>query len=1178
MTPLARHVFKILCVATILFSSLGLLPAQEFRATLSGIVRDPTGAVVPNAKVTATKKDSGQIYSATTNAQGFYTISYLIPGDYQVTVEAQGFNRSVRSDVPLAVADKRVLDFSLQVGNVRQEITVSAAPPIISTADASGGTVMGLDQVQDLPLNGRQVYMLLQLTPGIMFLQTQFGSSGYSGTRGWDANNNYSMGGGWTGLNQFLLNGSPTITDEANGWAGGWYMSPNEDAIQEFKVMTNTYDAEYGRTGGGVVNTTLKAGTNQYHGTAFDYFVTSALNANSFTNNLNGAPKGLNITHQYGGTMGGPVKRNKAFFFGSFEGYHEVVPFPVIESTLPSSVKILPDGSIDFSATGFPIYDPLTTTCVKSTAQGCSTFGRTRFPNDTIPGPNTPLPSGILSRVNPIGLAIVKLYPAPTIAGLNNNYIQTGGLAQGRYRYYQPMGRIDYSFSEATRIYGLAAWQRGHEHRNSSGFPYPIATGNIDSERDFVNAIFDLTHIFSPVWLVDLQASFGRFHQDFPEGPMIAGLAAPITAGSLGLNMPKIPTTSADIAPQIRVDGYRTIIGNNISQQLTNNFDFRPVFTHIKGRHNIRVGGEMEDIQFADLGVGRPLGFFTFGTGFTQNNPFQRNRDGFSFASLALGAARDGSVDWNETQFETWHYYAGFIQDDFRASRSLTFNLGLRWDVQTSTAERFNRINAGFCFTCSNPITSQINYGKFPNLPNPLQGGLLFAGKGGAPRAPYWNFLNQWQPRIGIAYTIRPKTVIRAGYGILYAIQNQHDTRTGFTQATSYVTSLDGGRTPSPYFGGGTPYPNGVLAPSEGSLGLLTNIGNGLSYDWGTRRIPRSVQWSIGFQQELPRRILLDLTYAGNYTNHMTLNTQWDTISESQRAACQANNAICDTRGPNPFLGIIPANSSLGSSSTISAVQLMRPYPEFTGIAENTNPGSVSRWHAFEFKLEKRAAKGLTLLSAFTYQKEFERNHYLNNGTFRDALPIREVAYFDRTYVWDLSGVWQLPIGAGKHFLSGASGAFGELVNGWEFDWTSVVESGVPTGVPDAYFTCSGQNISVPHRTFGQWFNNDPSCWQSRPPWSARVMPDRLSYIRNPYEPQINIAMQKRFRLSERFNMQFRGEAFNVTNTPIFPGPSTDINTKPQQLSNGSWTGLGTVPFSQQNFPRNVQLSLKLMF
>src|SRR5438445_11280954 len=229
--------------------------------------------------------------------------------------------------------------------------------------------------------------------------------------------------------------------------------------------------------GGGIVNTTLKAGTNKFHGTLFNYYVNSMFNANTFTNNLAGKPKGLQITNQYGGTFGGPIFKNKAFFFASFEGYHEIVPFPVVTSTLPDSVKILADGSVDFSGTGYQVYDPLTTHLC-TTADNCAsgqTYARNPFPNDIIPGPNAALPPGIQSRVNPIGLAIMKLYPAPTVSGLQNNYIQTGGLAEGRYRYFQPMGRVEYNFSDKTHMYGLVTWQRGHEHRHSSGFPYPIA-------------------------------------------------------------------------------------------------------------------------------------------------------------------------------------------------------------------------------------------------------------------------------------------------------------------------------------------------------------------------------------------------------------------------------------------------------------------------------------------------------------------------------------------------------------------------------------------------------------------------------------------------------------------------------------------------------------------------------
>src|SRR5205823_5574375 len=219
---------------------------------------------------------------------------------------------------------------------------------------------------------------------------------------------------------------------------------------------------------------------------------------------------------------------------------------------------------------------------------------------------------------------------------------------------------------------------------------------------------------------------------------------------------------------------------------------------------------------------------------------------------------------------------------------------------------------------------------------------------------------------------------------------------------------------------------------------------------------------------------------------------------------------LCNQLVPNPFYGVLPVTSSLGSSPQIQAWHLMRqPFPEFDGVFEFTNPGARSRWDALEVKVEKRAARGLTLLSAFTYQKEFERNHWLNNGSFRDTTPIREIAYFDRPLVWNFSGVWQLPFGAGQRFWGGAKGVGGQFVNGWNLDWIFNAESGTPTSVPDGYFTCSGQTISVAHRTYGEWFNTTPGCWQTRPQWTRRVMPDRVSWVRNPYAPQLNLSLQK---------------------------------------------------------------------
>jgi hypothetical protein len=476
--------------------AIGLL-AQDFRATVSGQVTDPSGAAVPNATVRAVNSGNHQSKEVKTTSQGYYSIPYLDPGTYSVEVTASGFQTLRREAISVRVADKLNLPLRLSVGQMNQEVTVVGQQEVIDTTNADRGLVFDPIKTQEYPLNGRQTYMLMALTPGVVFTQEQFGASGFSGTRGWDVNNSYKINGARTGENLFLLNGAP-ISD--NG--GTWQLAPNVEAVQEFKVMTNTYDSSYGRFGGGVVNTTLRSGSNAWHGDVFEYWRNRLLDANTFQNNAQGLPKGYHNQHQFGGVIGGPVRKDKDFLFASFEGWQEVVPFPALSSTPPA---ILRDGQ-HFTDLGYKIFDPLTAHPCNAATEPCR--GQ---PNISNPFPGNVIPA---SRISPIGAKILSYYPNPTGAGLNQNFVAAGNL--GRYYYEQPMVRWDHVFGQNDKLYGVYTGQQGYEYRSTTGFPKPAATGNTNNQRTDQNAIIDYTHVLSPVSVLDIRASYGRFVQATP--------------------------------------------------------------------------------------------------------------------------------------------------------------------------------------------------------------------------------------------------------------------------------------------------------------------------------------------------------------------------------------------------------------------------------------------------------------------------------------------------------------------------------------------------------------------------------------------------------------------------------------------------------------------------------------
>ncbi len=1191
------------CLALFAFLILPVaLFAQEFRATVTGQVTDPSGATIAKAQVQAVNNVTQQAYNTTTTDKGDYFIPYVLPGTYTITVTAPGFKTQVQDDVVLQASQSRGLNFSLMVGSATQTVEVTGAPPLIETANGSGGTVLTEREIQNVPLSGRQIYSLLGTTPGSQFLQTQFGSTGYSGTRGWDVSNNYTLGGGVQGYQQFTLNGT-NITLQNNGNQGTWQIAPNVDALQEVNVMTTTYDARYGRTGGGTVNMVTKSGTNGFHGSAYDYLENGALNANNFENNLNGVPRQNLHQNQFGGTFGGAVRKDKIFFFGSYEQYKEGIPFTTVTSVpaaylRPSSAN---GGGVNFSQTGYTIYDPSTTTCTVpgGTVGNCpgNAYARSEFPNNTIPA----------NRINPIGAAILNLYPLPNTGsgGLQNNYTAN---VPDKYDYWQPMVRVDYDTSDKTRWYSMFAFQHGTEFRNSSGFPPPAENGNINTMRQELMASQDMTHIFSPTLLADFKLSFSRFLDSFPNGD----LNAQVSPSSIGLNMPNIPTTNRKLLPQFTTGGnfYPQVVGNSVNNDTYNTFTFDNDWTKTLANHTLHFGGELGELQYANPGsVGNPNGAFAFGTQYTQYNPLQRNKlsgvnDGFSVADMLLGYPDSGNVSFNDTLFEGYPTWALYVQDDWKVTKKLTLNIGLRYDVQIGVRERYNRLNRGICFTCVNPITNSPAYqanlaadgpalaaaGINPASLSTVYGGLEFPGVNGNSRDAYNTDWSNLQPRFGFAYAADSKTVIRGGYGIFYTVGLEGGSNTGFSISTPYISSTNGNVTPTNYFASGNPFPNGAQVPVGNSLGLLTALGNGASVDFPGRRIPRSQEFSFGFQRELPGQMVLDARYAGNYTDRLRVFV-WDNgvLSYSQLQQGVANPTLFNQQVPNPYYNVpgIPPSSTCGSNKTISRITLLLPLSQYCGlIGQYNDPLGRQNYNGLEVKLNKRFSQGLAFQLSYTFSKTMQATGYQNGWPYQDPGLKHQIAGSDRTHVFSVTGEWALPVGKGSKYFGNARGVLGQVINGWSVNYIVSAQSGLPVQLNTGYYYNCNHNYApdggprLNNYLYNNYSNGNPlGCYSSIPQYGLSTLPNQISTLRQPSITNLDLGLHKDFALRESMRLQFRAEALNLTNTVLFPGPDNNPSDGPPKVQkNGTYTGFGTVNLYQQNFPRVIQLALKFLF
>jgi hypothetical protein len=1171
------------------------LPAQEFRATLTGQVSDASGAMMVKAKVVAINNETQQTYTAATTKEGTYYIPYVLPGTYTVKVTADGFKTVVQDDVLIQASEYRGLNFTLQVGSVAENVTVTDAPPLLDTASGSGGTILTQRELESAPLNGRQVYMLLGTTPGSQFTTTSFGASGNSGTRGWDITNAYVVGGGVQGYQQFTLNGT-NITEQSTGGAGSWELAPNIDALQEVNVMTSTYDARYGRTGGGTVNMVVKSGTNQFHGTLYEYLENGILNANNFENNSSGTSRQGMKQNEFGATFGGPLLRDKAFFFTSYEGFRESIAFTTLSSVPPAYLRPSNGGDVNFSSTGYTVYDPLTTRCSETgTIGNCNgSYIRDEFPNDTIPG----------NRITPIGAAVLSLYPLPNT---NVNSTQNNFLANtpALYAYDQEMARVDYNTSSAMRWYSLFAYQSGSEFRNSSGFPSPAENGNINDTRQIITAAQDMTYTFSPTLLLDLKASFARYAMFSPDGD----LSNPVNPSTIGLNMPSLPTTALKQLPEFTTSQfYPQVVGNQLSSGVYNDVSFNGDLTKELGTQALHFGGEFHLLQHGTPGqAGHANGDFSFGTFATQANPLTRNslpgvNDGFDIGDMLLGQPASGGVDWNlntMTHYPTWDIYA---QDDWRATKALTLNLGIRYDVQVGARAWHNAINRGMCLTCINPVSNNPAYqanlaadssalssaGIDPSTLATVTGGLQFAGANGQPQDAYNTDFGNIAPRFGFAFQVNPKTVIRGGYGLMYSFGLENGTYSGFSQTTSYAASLNGGITPSGYFASNTPFPNGAQQPLGAAGGLLTSIGNSQSLDFPQRKIPYSQMISLGFQRELPDQMTLDARYSGNFAYRLRVSTPLNTVTLPQLQAAIKNPNLFDRQVPNPYYGVLPASSSIGSSSTIKALTLTLPYSEFGEVTWDAAPSGRNLYDALEVKLNKRfgGPDQLSFQLAYTYSKTMTGNSYENSYPYRDPLVKYEISSIDRTHVFSLSDQWNLPVGRGQYFLSSPGKILGGFINRWQFSSILSAQAGFPVSLNTSYYgNCDHSFRPNGGPSLGHYIYNDYSsgnklgCFSAVPEYALKNLPDRTTEIRQPTAPNIDATLQKSFALTEKYHLTFRADAFNLTNSVVFPGPDSNPSDGPPTLQpNGGYTGFGTVTLNQQNFPRILQFALKLTY
>jgi hypothetical protein len=1126
------------------------LGAQEIGATVTGTVVDPQGAVLPGVTFTVLNVDTNVPAETVSNAQGLYAVQKLIPGRYRITAALQGFKTYVRDGITLHTAEVATIQIPLQLGAVEENVTVTAQLTEVESNQSTLSQTMENRRVSELPLNGRQVYMLLQMTAGTIFTQTQFGAQGFSGTRAWDVNGSVTIHGSRTGNNEFLIDGA------TNAGTGGWSYAPPVDAIEEFKVQTASTDASYGRTSGGIVNLRLKSGTNDLRGTGTVLFRGTALDSNTIQNISNNIS---NTGHEYvdgEGTISGPIVHNRTFFMGGYQGFHENIPFPST-ATVPTDLWRVGDFSQTLNSSGqlITIYDPLTT---RPDPAHPGSFIRTPFSGNRIPA----------DRISPVAAALLAVMPRQNAAGDitgSNDYIASPNT--GFYRYNSYLVRVDHNFSERHRIAFSNSGNWGTERRDENSLPPPVLrSDNWPTHRNHYLATMEDTFAISSTTLVNTRVAFDRFAEPHTKD---FGL---LNGATLPISTPFQVTTQLGFGawyPHLNFSGAQTpdYFGRPPRETDNNIYQLQSVLSKTMGNHLLKAGGDYRLYQLIRNDYNDTNGDFEFDARFTRADPqTSSSTSGVPFADFLLGYPDPNSfVAIPATSDRRYPYFDLFAQDDWRIGERATLALGLRWDYQAPFSDARSKLVVGFDPSTPAPL----------NVPGvPIRGGLRFAGQNGAPTTPFKSEWKDVQPRVSFSYRLTGWLIARTNYGRSYLPLTGccgQFPQTGFSQNTNLVTNIPVGL---PVQTLSTPFPNGFQQPANGSQGLLTGIGTTITFINPNFEAPYADEWMAGTSFELPGNLGLDVAYVGNKVSKLPINgvNLLDAVPYSEQikgiVRLGGNQSYLSTQVPNPFAGLVSPVLSL-NNPTINRGQLLRPYPQFTGVNEDLVSIGYARYKAFELVLSRRMSHGFQAtvnytLSRLTEATSFQSAPYDANGN--PAVPFDGLSSLDRTHHVAITALYELPFGPGKPIGDQTTGVLANLIGGWQFNLLHEYETGTPTAMPNGILK-PGCDPALPagQQSLARWF--DTSCFSSTPTNDFRTTPFRMSDVRDPAITNTAFSLFKSNRIGN-VHVQFRAELFNPFNIRIYGGPNTTITS----------SQFGRISPTQFNFARTGQLGVRITF
>jgi hypothetical protein len=1127
----------------------------QLTGQISGTIKDASGSIVPTAVVAVVNESTGIKWEAKTNQDGNYTVPMLQPGMYRIDVAAQGFRPVSRTGIKLAVAQTAALDFALEIGATTESITVTDTAPLLDAGSNAIGGLVSPEKVEDLPMLGRNSNALVTLVPGVRATRQTTGNPVLESHYQF-----FSINGSRPNQSQFMLDGG----NNTNLTFNGPEYSPQVEEVQEFRIQTSNFSAEYANSGGGVINVVSKGGTNQFHGSLFEYFRNDVLAANDFFSNRSGRARPMLRYNQFGGAIGGPIIRNRTFFYFAYEGLREEIP-TVTTTSVPTTLQRSGDFSRTLAGNGqlVTIYDPSTT---RADPSNPAQYVRSPFPGNMIPA----------NRIDPVAAKILTYYPAPTSAGDPNtglnNFFFSGPSLRGTDNY---SGRADHQLNSSTLLMGrfsrasLPTWVNpatfGSTNIASPGFSakpqhHPYALGKA-------------MKTFSPTMFGEFVVSWARwFYQAYSLSngfdPTSLGFPSYLASHSITVGFPSI-------AP-----GEMSSLGGYSNEyDVSDRYEGKANLSKIAGKHTLKFGGMYGLGKYTTRLASNNVGAYSSSAAFTQGpNPLASSTTaGFGFASFLLGTL--SSATHNVTELHGNYsepYYGVYFQDDYKLTSRFTVNLGLRWEYEAPRVEENNQV-ANFDFkntaTLSNGTT--------------VRGGLLFPGVGGLPKDNWNASTRNLAPRFGFAYNLGDSMVFRGGYGIFYSNSwgngrnNNAMPQTGFICSTPAATSLDNGLTPYALLS--NPFPTGFCSATGSSAGLLTNLGQSLFILDRNAKQPYVQTWNFDIQRKLPWNTVGEVAYSGSHGVHLMGIQEWDQLAPQYlQLGSQLNSSV-----PNPYFGVIQQGTL--STPTITLGQSLRPFPQFLGVSSrNANYGN-SNYHALLARVEHRMSRGLSISGAFTWSKEIDDMIPSVNGfpgeSFSGAPPQnfynlrgeRALSSWDTPLTLVISYLYELPVGPGKALLN-HGGVLGKVVGGWQINGNTTFQSGFPmqvnggngngsfagTGRPN----WTGQNPTLSGPVTDRLLKYfDTSVFSFNAPFTYGNAPRMMPNLRCAGIDNWDMSLFKNTQIGERVKVQFRAESFNTFNRVQFGVPNTSINS----------TAFGVIS-SQQNSPRNLQLGLRLLF